>query len=59
MISTENLFTFDSLVEELRSAISHFPDKRTGTSHWYEIQKNLFNEVIRAFIQNDLGTCMK
>ncbi len=48
----ENLFTFDSLVKELRHVISNFPDKRTGKNLHYNISDIALSAFSLFFTQN-------
>ncbi|OAD19322.1 hypothetical protein THIOM_005051 [Candidatus Thiomargarita nelsonii] len=52
MISTENPFTFDSLVEQLRRVICDFPDKRTGKKVHYNMCDIALSAFSLFFTQN-------
>jgi hypothetical protein len=50
--SISNPFTFDSLVKELCSVISNFPDKRTGTNLHHIMPDIVLSAFSLFFTQN-------
>lgn len=52
LVKKDNPFTFESLVGKLGQAITHFPDKRTGTNRRYSLKQVALSAFSLFFTQN-------